>query len=73
MNEWKNYSLTKKIILGVAITVLAFMVPELMVIMDFGGIELAVGFLMMYYKPLILKYNQFSTYRDLCTTFPKIV
>jgi hypothetical protein len=53
MNDWNNYSWIKKIILGLVITLLAFTSPELMLLIDVGGIEMALSFLLFYYKPLI--------------------
>jgi len=54
MSDWKNYSLIKKLLIGIAITLIALVSPELMIIMDFGGIELALSFLLLYFKPFIV-------------------
>lgn len=66
MNEWKNYSLTKKIALSFLMTMLvlstpmlAIFMPELLILIDFGGLELTVGFIILNFKPFISKCNQF--------------
>ena len=53
MDNWKELSLIKKIFVGAAILVLVSFAPELMILVDVGGIELAFGYLLVYYKPLI--------------------
>jgi len=53
MNSWKDLSLTKKIIFGALIIVATIFAPELMILVDVGGIDLAFGFLLFYYKPTI--------------------
>ena len=53
MNSWKELGLTKKIIVGAVIIVAASFAPELMILVDVGGIDLALGFLIFYFKPTI--------------------
>ena len=53
MDNWKELSLTKKVILGSAIILAASFAPELMILVDVGGIELALTFLLFYFKPAI--------------------
>ncbi|MCO7224114.1 hypothetical protein [Pleionea sp. CnH1-48] len=53
MDNWKELSLIKKILIGTMIIVAAFFAPELMILIDVGGIDLAFGFLLYYYKPVI--------------------
>ena len=53
MDSWKELSLTKKILIGAAIIVAASFAPELMILVDVGGIELALGFLLFYFKPIV--------------------
>lgn len=46
-------------ILALSTPVLAIYMPEILLIIDFGGLELAVSFIILYFKPIILKYKQF--------------
>ena len=50
--NWKELSLIKKILIGSAILAAAMIAPELMLIIDIGGIDLAFGALFLYYKPV---------------------
>lgn len=54
MRNWKELSLIQKLIIGLFIIVLAALAPELALLMDLGGIELAFTFMLMYLKPLFL-------------------
>ncbi len=53
MKDWKELSLTKKALIGIAILLVAAIAPELMILVDVGGIELAFSFLLFQYKPLL--------------------
>jgi len=54
MLDWKSLNLFKKNLLTIIITLLAIMSPELMLFIDVGGIEMALSFLLLYYKPVIV-------------------
>lgn len=54
MSNWKELGIIQKVILGLFIAVSAFLAPEVMLLLDFGGMELAFGFLLVYCKPLII-------------------
>jgi Na+/pantothenate symporter len=54
MRNWENLSLIQKVVIGLLITIAAAFAPELMMLVDFGGIELAFSFLLVYCKPLIV-------------------
>ena len=54
MRNWRVLSLIQKVILGLLILVAAAIAPEIVLLLDFGGIELALSFLLLYYKPLYL-------------------
>ena len=43
----------KQTLIAIAILVTAAFAPELMLLVDLGGIDLALGFLLLYYKSLI--------------------
>ena len=53
MRNWEELSFTNKLIVGLLIIIAASFAPELMLLVDFGGIELAFTFLLLYCKPLI--------------------
>jgi hypothetical protein len=53
MRNWNDLSLIQKLLIGLFIAVAAFAGPEMMFLIDIGGIELAFGALVMYLKPLI--------------------
>lgn len=66
MKIWKNYSLKKTIIFGffmimlfLSTPILALFMPEFLLMIDIGGLELTVSFIILYFKPVISKYNQF--------------
>ena len=44
--------------LALSTPVLVHYMPELLMVIDFGGLELAVGFVLLYFKPLLTKYLQ---------------
>jgi hypothetical protein len=54
MQDWKTLGLLKKTILTIIILIIAFFSPELMLFIDVGGIEMALSFLLLYYKPVIV-------------------
>ncbi len=54
MRNWKDLSLIQKVVIGLLIAVSAFAAPEMMMLLDFGGMELAFGFLLVYCKPFIV-------------------
>jgi hypothetical protein len=54
MSNWKVLSLLQKVVLGLLIIVTAAVAPEMVLLLDFGGIELAFSFLLLYYKPLYI-------------------
>jgi hypothetical protein len=51
--NWKDLSLIKKLIIGSLIIGTATLAPELMIIMNIGGIDLAFASLLFYYRPII--------------------
>jgi|GEM_PF-3946628 len=53
MSYWKEFSLYKKIIIGTFIFGAALVMPELMILLDVGGIDMTIGMIMVYYKPII--------------------
>jgi hypothetical protein len=54
MSNWKDLSLIQKVIIGLFIVAAAFAGPEMMILLDIGGIELAFTALFFYFKPLIV-------------------
>jgi hypothetical protein len=54
MRNWNDLSLIQKLLIGLFIAFAAFAGPEMMFLIDIGGIELAFGALVMYFKPLII-------------------
>ena len=54
MRNWESLSLIQKVAIGLLITIAAAFAPELMMLVDFGGIELAFSYLLVYFKPLVV-------------------
>ena len=52
---WKSLGVIPKVMFILVITAIIPFAPELMLIVDFGGMELVFGFLMIYYQPIILR------------------
>ena len=53
MKNWQDLRLWEKTIIGALIIIAAVVSPELMLFIDIGGLELAFGFLVLYYQTLI--------------------
>ncbi|PWK52896.1 hypothetical protein [Pleionea mediterranea] len=53
MDFWRNRSLLSKLCLGMIVLVAACLAPELMLLLDLGGIEFVISCLAIYYKPVI--------------------
>jgi hypothetical protein len=64
MNNWKDFSLIKKIIIGLLIAIVAIAAPEIMILVNLGGMEMTLGFLLLYYKSVfeLLKTKQELVY-----------
>ena len=59
MSMWKNLSTIQK---GIFIALMCLVVPfapEFILMSEIGGIELVFSFLVLYYKPVILKVQSF--------------
>ena len=54
MSNWKDLSLIQKVIIGLFIVAAAFAGPEMIFLIDIGGIELAFTALFLYFKPLLV-------------------
>ncbi|WP_448564109.1 hypothetical protein [Thalassotalea ganghwensis] len=52
---WSKLGVIQKCFFIAAMAVIIPFAPELMLIVDFGGIELAFGFLLLYYQPILLR------------------
>ncbi len=53
MNRWKDLNFLYKVIIGALLLAGAFIMPELMFVLDIGGLEMAFGFLVLYYKSIL--------------------
>ncbi len=66
MKNWQELNLWQKLVFGALVLLAAMLSPELMLFIDVGGIELAFGFLVLYYKALIawfeLQLNRFKNF-----------
>jgi hypothetical protein len=51
MKNWEDLTLLQKAIYGVAIVCIAAFAPEIAILVQFGGIEVAFAFLAMYLMP----------------------
>ena len=70
LKQWHELSVWQKVLLGSLVMVAAVFSPELMLFIDVGGIELAFGFLMMYYRSLILWVEQkIAKVKQTCSLF----
>ncbi len=58
MNSQQDLKLWQKIIFGLVVLVATIMLPELLYIIDLGGIELIFGFLVLYFKSIIIWLEQ---------------
>jgi len=56
---WQNLSTFQKVLFVVLISLIVPFAPELIFIADLGGIELVFSFLVLYYKPFLLKVQAF--------------
>ncbi|WP_196140358.1 hypothetical protein [Aliikangiella sp. G2MR2-5] len=52
MKNWKELTNFQKLVITLAIVILALLAPEFMMLLDLGGIEAAFTCLLLYYKPL---------------------
>ncbi|MEG3768884.1 hypothetical protein [Alteromonas sp. 14N.309.X.WAT.G.H12] len=57
MKNWEDLTLLQKAIFGVAIVGVALLAPEIAMLVQFGGIEIAFAFLAMYLMPMIRHIN----------------
>lgn len=51
--NWNNLNTLQKLFIGIIILVIAATTPELMLLVDVGGIELAMSALVWYLRPVI--------------------
>lgn len=52
MKNWEDLSLLQKLIIGIAILVVAVIAPEIAMLLQFGGIEVAFAFILFSLKPI---------------------
>ncbi|MCL1079841.1 hypothetical protein D5R81_17075 [Parashewanella spongiae] len=52
MSHWKNLNLFWKLFFGAFLIFGAFLAPEVMLVIDFSGLEFAFACLVVYFKPL---------------------
>ena len=61
MKNWEDLSLFQKLIIGVIIIDVAMLAPEIALLLQFGGIEVAFAFLLFSLKPILaLAQNYYS-------------
>ena len=53
MKNWEDLTLLQKALCGLAIVCVAAFAPEIAILAQFGGIEVAFAFLAMYLMPLV--------------------
>jgi hypothetical protein len=53
MKKWKDLGLISQVIIGVLFFGAAIIMPELMFVIDLGGLELVFGFLVLYFNSII--------------------
>lgn len=53
MKNWEDLSIIQKLIIGVAIIAVAVIAPEIAMLLQFGGIEVAFAFLVFSLKPVL--------------------
>lgn len=65
MKNWEDLTLLQKIFFGSFILTIAVLAPEFALLIQFGGIEVAFAFLLIYLKPAIswfeAKYSQLES------------
>ncbi|MCE9678913.1 hypothetical protein LZP69_06900 [Shewanella sp. AS1] len=54
MKNWEDLSLFQKLTIGIAIIAIAVLAPEIAMLLQFGGIEVAFAFLLFTLKPVLV-------------------
>jgi hypothetical protein len=54
MKNWEDLTLIQKVLIGTAIIAVSVLSPEIAMLVQFGGIEVAFAFLLFALKPLML-------------------
>ncbi|MCP1340258.1 hypothetical protein NJR55_11730 [Idiomarina sp. M1R2S28] len=52
--KWEDLTFLQKAVAGVVLMALALLAPEFAMLVQFGGIEVAFAFLLLYLKPTLL-------------------
>ena len=53
MKLWNDLSLVQKVVVGVAILLVAIVLPEIAILMQFGGVEIAFGLILVGLTPAV--------------------
>jgi hypothetical protein len=74
LKAWKKLNWIEKIILLLVAPLLAVWLPELMLFVDIGGLEMAIGFLLIYYKQVLVRFqNRIKEVEDFCSVINQII
>ncbi|OFC69398.1 hypothetical protein [Alteromonas confluentis] len=54
MRNWEDLSLLQKLAVGLGILAIGMLAPEIAMLVQFGGIEVAFAFLLFFFKPALV-------------------
>ncbi len=57
MKKWQDLGIISRILLGILFLAAAMIMPELMLIIDVGGLEMVFGFFVLYIKAIVTWFN----------------
>lgn len=52
--NWEDLTFSQKCVVGIVLLALALLAPEFAMLIQFGGIEVAFAFLLLYLKPTLM-------------------
>lgn len=54
MKNWEDLSLLQKLAVGLCIIAIGIIAPEIAMLLQFGGIEVAFAFLLFFFRPALI-------------------
>lgn len=58
MKNWEDLTFIQKALIGIGILAIAAFAPEIALLLQFGGIEVAFAFLLLAFQPLIIWFHR---------------
>ncbi len=59
MKNWEDFTFIQKAAIGISIVLVAAFAPEIALLVQFGGIEVAFAFLLVAFQPIMTWLNRF--------------